>query len=65
MEVARFFSDLYAKGLQYRTIAGNRSMLSSVLPPVDKVSVGQHPYIEGLLKGVFNSTSPLVKLVPE
>lgn len=65
VQVASFLTDLYAKGLQYRTIAGYRSMLSSVLPPVGKISVGQHPYIIRLLKGVFNSRPPKVKLVPE
>lgn len=40
-------------------------MLSSLLPPIDNVPVGQHPYIIRLLKGVFNSRPPQVKLVPE
>ena len=65
VEVANFLTDLYTKGLQYRTIAGYRSMLSSVLPPVDNVAVGQHPYIIRLIKGVFNSRPPKVRLVPE
>ncbi|XP_078311211.1 uncharacterized protein LOC144618622 [Crassostrea virginica] len=64
VEVANFLTDLYTKGLQYRTIAGYRSMLSSVLPPVDNVAVGQHPYIIRLIKGVFNSRAPKVRLVP-
>lgn len=40
-------------------------MLSSVLPPVDKIPMGQHPYIVRLLKGVFNTRPPKVKLLPE
>lgn len=40
-------------------------MLSSVLSPVGKISVGQHPYIIRFLKGVFNSRPPKVKLVHE
>lgn len=40
-------------------------MLSSVLPPVDNIQVGQHPYVIRLLKGIFNSRPPKVKLVPE
>lgn len=40
-------------------------MLSTVLPPVDKIPIGQHPYIIRLLKGVFNSRLPKVRLVPE
>ena len=40
-------------------------MLSSVLLPIDNIPVGQHPYIIRLLKGVFNSRPPSVKLLPE
>lgn len=40
-------------------------MLSSMLPSVNNIPVGQHPYIIRLLKGVFNSRPPVVKLVPE
>ena len=64
-ECAEFLTFLYHKGLQYRTIAGYRSMLSSVLHPIDNIPVGQHPYIIRLLKGVFNSRPPQVKLLPE
>ena len=62
---ANFLTSLFDKGLKYRTIAGYRSMLSSVLPPIDNVRVGQHPYIIRLLKGVFNSRPPVRKLLPE
>ncbi|XP_063427248.1 uncharacterized protein LOC134710781 [Mytilus trossulus] len=64
-ECANFLASLFDKGLKYRTIAGYRSMLSSVLPPVDKTPVGQHPYIIRLLRGVFNSRPPERKLLPE
>ena len=64
-QVAEFLTDLFSKGLKYRTIAGYRSMLSNILPPVDKFSVGQHPYIVRLIKGVFNSRPPITKLIPE
>ena len=64
-QVADFLSDLFADGLQYRTIAGYRSMLSSVLSPVNNTPVGQHPYIIRLLKGVFHSRPPKTKLLPE
>lgn len=55
IQVADFLSGLFNSGLQYRTIAGYRSMLSSVLSPINNVPVGQHPHIIRLLKGVFNS----------
>lgn len=65
IQVADFLSGLFNSGLQHRTIAGYRSMLSSVLSPINNVPVGQHPHIIRLLKGVFNSRPPKVKLLPE
>ena len=62
---AEFLSFLFHKGLQYRTIAGYRSMLSSVLQPANNISVGQHPHIVRLIKGIFNSRPPTTKLLPE
>ena len=64
-QVADFLSDLFNEGLQYRTIAGYRFMLSAVLPHYENVTIGQHPHIIRLLKGVFNSRPPKVKLLPE
>jgi hypothetical protein len=64
-DCAEFLASLYYEGLQYKTIAGYRSMLSSVLQPVGKFPVGQHPYIIRLLKGVFNLRPPITKLLPE
>lgn len=40
-------------------------MLSAIHPPIDGRKVGQHPYIIQLLKGVFNSRTPTVRLIPE
>ena len=65
IDCAEFLTSLFHEGLQYRTINGYRSMLSSVLPPIDNIPVGQHPYIIRLLKGVFNSRPPTVRLTPE
>jgi hypothetical protein len=45
-----FLSDLYNKGLQYRTITDYRSVLSAVLPPEDNTPIGQHPYVIRLFK---------------
>jgi hypothetical protein len=65
-QIADFLTYLYIeKGLQYRTIAGYRSMLSTVLPTVDNFPIGQHPHIIRLIKGVFNSRPPVKKLLPE
>ena len=65
IDCAEFLTFLFHKGLQYRTIAGYRSMLSSVLQPIENIPVGQHPYIIRLLKGIFNSRPPTNKLLPE
>ena len=64
-QTIEFLTDLFASGLQYRTIAGYRSMLSAVLDPIDGVSVGQHPLVCRLIKGIFNTRLPKVKLLPE
>ena len=65
-DCAHFLTYLFfEKNLKYRTINGYRSMLSSVLPPIDKCPIGQHPYIIRLLKGIFNERPPVKKLTPE
>ena len=40
-------------------------MLSAVLHSTGNIPVGQHPYIIRLLKGVFNSRPPSVRILPE
>ena len=64
IDCAEFLTHLFHKGLKYRTIAGYRSMLSSVLQPINSIPVGEHPYIIRLLKGIFNSRPPIVNLLP-
>jgi len=64
-QIADFLVYLFLSGLQYRTIDGYRSMLSAVLPPVQNIIVGQHPSVVRIIKGVFNSRPPKVKLLPE
>ena len=63
-ECADFLTSLFEKGLKYRTINGYRSMLSSILPPIDNCPIGQHSYIIRLLKGVFNERPPVKSLIP-
>ena len=65
IDCADFLTHLFHEGLQYRPIAGYRSMLAAVVSPVDNIPIRRHPYIIRLLKGVFNSRPPKVKLVPE
>jgi hypothetical protein len=64
-DCAEFLTYLYDQGLKYKTITGYRSMLSSILPPVEKFQIGQHPFIIRLLRGIFNERPPIRKLVPE
>jgi hypothetical protein len=64
-DCADFLTFLFEEGLKYRTINGYRSMLSSVLAPVENIPVGQHPFIIRLLRAVFNERPPIKKLVPE
>ena len=64
-DCVNFLTYKFHQGAAYRTIAGYRSMMSSVLPHVDKFPVGQHPYVIRLLKGVYNERPPVKKLVPE
>lgn len=64
-DCVNFLTYKYHKGAAYRTIAGYRSMMSSVLPPVDRFPVGQHPYVIRLLRGVYNERPPEKRLVPE
>ena len=64
-DCADFLTCMFHKGLKYRTLNGYRSMLSSVLAPVDNCAVGQHPLIIRILKAVFNKCPPVKKLIPE
>lgn len=64
-QIADFLTFLFESGLQYRTISGYRSMLSAVLPPYQNSPVGKHPFITRLIKGVFQSRPPKVRLLPE
>ena len=64
-DCADFLTHLYRKGLKYRTINGYRSMLSSVLSPVENIPVGQHPFIIRLLRAVFNERPPVKRIAPD
>ena len=64
-DCAHFLTHLFNSGLKYKTITGYRSMLSSVLAPIGRTPVGQHPVIIRLFRGVFNKRPPLKELIPE
>ncbi|XP_065904039.1 uncharacterized protein [Dysidea avara] len=57
--VANFLPYLYKEGYKYSSVNAYRSAISSVHEKVDGYTVGQHPLICRLVKGVFQSRPPL------
>ena len=49
-----YLSDLYERGLRYRTINSHRSAISMTRLPIDNVCVGAHPLVFRLMKGIFD-----------
>ena len=64
-EILNFLAHLQEQGYSYSTVCGYRSMLSAFHEPVDGDSVGSHPSVTRLIKGVFNTNPPNKKLCPE
>ena len=58
-EVANFLASLYQAGYQYNSVNAYRSAISSVHEKVDGVSVGQHPTVTRLVKGIFDIRPPI------
>ena len=58
-DVVNFLPHLYAEGSQYRSLGSYRLAIASMHALVDGVSVGQHPLVSRLLRGVFHSRPPL------
>ena len=54
-QVIEFLLTLFNNGLSYSNLNTARSALSSILPSIDGIPVGQHPLIIRFLKGVFES----------
>ena len=57
-DVVNFLAHVYDEGYQYRSLNSYRSAISSVHTKVDGHSVGEHPLVARLLKGVFNQRPP-------
>ena len=53
--VLEFLTDLFDKGLQYRTINTYRSAISMTHLPLDDSLIGSHPLVSRFMKGVFQS----------
>ena len=49
-----YLSDLYEKGLQYRTINSHRSAISMTHLPIDNVCVWAHLLVSRSMTGIFN-----------
>ena len=50
-----FLADLFEQGLQHRTINLIRPAISVTHQQVEGISIGQHPLVTRLIKGVHNS----------
>ena len=53
-EVVNFLASLHKEGYQYRSLNSYRSAISLVHERVDGYTLGQHPLVTRLMKGVFN-----------
>lgn len=51
--VLDFMADCYQSGLGYSAMNSVRSALSATLPNMDNYSVGAHPLVKRLMKGIF------------
>ena len=60
--VIEYISHLNDEGLAYRTINLHRSVLSAMLPNFDGYSIGKHPTIARVVKGVFQRRPPQRRL---
>ena len=52
-DILIFLTEVFNKGLAYRSINVLRSAISSTHPKIDGYSIGQHPYVSRLLRGVL------------
>ena len=60
-DVVNFLAHLYNEGYQCRSLNAYRSAIASMHTPKEGLSIGQHPFVSRLLKGVFQSWPPLPK----
>ena len=57
-DVVNFLAHLYSEGYQYSSLRAYRSVIASLHIPVDGASIGQHPLVSRLLKGVSINGHP-------
>ena len=58
MKVLDFLTKQFLSGSQYSSLNITRSALSAVIPTLEGVTVGSHPLVKRLMKGVFNLRPP-------
>ena len=59
--VLQFLMDQLKEGREFNTIAGYRSAISAFHQPIDGCSVGKHPRVSALMRGIFNKKPPKPK----
>ncbi|XP_065918390.1 uncharacterized protein [Dysidea avara] len=58
-DILEFLTDNFELGLQYRTLNTLRSAISMTHARLDNCTVGTHPMVTRLLKGMFNARPPV------
>ncbi|XP_071791584.1 uncharacterized protein [Asterias amurensis] len=58
VKVLDFLTKQFLSGSQYSSLNITRSALSAVIPTLEGVTVGSHPLVKRLMKGVFNLRPP-------
>ena len=61
IDVATFLTALYTSGANYNVVATARSTLSGLIQIPVVPSIGSHPIIKRVLKGVYNNRPPKAK----
>lgn len=59
--VLQFLTDQLKEGREFNTIAGYRSAISAFHQPIDGCSIGKHPRVSALMRGIFNKKPPKPK----
>ena len=60
-DIINFLAQLFKEGYQYWSLNSCRSATSAVHSKVDGQSVGQHPLVTRMLKGIYNEIPPLAR----
>ncbi len=61
VNVVNFLADLHKQGYKYQSLNAYRSAISSTHERVEGFSVGEHPMVSKLMKGVYHDRPPLPK----